>query len=223
MKKIYAPLSICLLGLSVSMNAQTVIEPNPVQINDIDVTEYEVVAYSTVTNESSFNVTYEWTRNEIEITEEWSSAICDKNQCYLSWVSSQEFSLAPGEEGTLDVHVYPNDAEGAAIIEVVVTDVTNPDNTDTGVYLFNNTLNTVERLSNAISVYPNPAFNDLFLENPSNVERVEFYDIQGKLHLSAQVNGNMSIDISGLSSGNYIIRMWNSNNEQVSTNLLMKQ
>jgi hypothetical protein len=205
------------------MSAQTVIEPNPVQINDIDVTEFEVVAYSTVTNESSFNVTYEWTRNEIEITEEWSSAICDKNQCYLSWVSSQEFSLAPGEEGTLDVHVYPNDAEGAAIIEVEVTDVTNPDNTDTGLYLFNNTLNTVERLSNAISVYPNPAFNDLFLENPSNVELVEFYDIRGKLHLSAQVNGNMSIDISGLSSGNYIIRMWNSNNEQVSTNLLMKQ
>jgi len=223
MKKIYALLFICILGLSVSITAQTVIEPNPVQINDIDVSEFETVAYSTVTNESSFNVSYEWTRTEVEMTEGWSSAVCDKNQCYLSWVSSQEFSLAPGEEGTLDVHLYPDGIEGAAIIEVEVTDVANPNNTDTGLYLFNNTLNTVERLSNAISVYPNPAFNDLFLENPENVEVVEFYDINGKLHLSSQVNGNMSLDISGLSSGNYIIRMWNSNNEQVSTNLLMKQ
>lgn len=223
MKKLYILLISVLIGVANSLTAQTVIDPNPVQLNDLDVSIPDIVAYSTVTNESTFNVNYEWVRTEIEITEGWTSAVCDKNQCYLYFVDSQEFSLAPGEEGTLDVHIYPDNIEGAAIIEVKVTDISNPDNTDTGLYLFNNTLGTAERLTNAIKIYPNPAPNELFIENPVEVELIEFYDIRGKLHLSSQVNGSMSIDISSLSSGNYIVRMWNENNDQVSTNLLMKQ
>ncbi len=223
MKKLYALIIFLVFIFAQAGVAQTVIDPNPVQLNDLDVSIPDIVAYSTITNESSFNVNYEWVRTEIEITEGWTSAVCDKNQCYLWFVDSQEFSLAPGEEGTLDVHIYPDNIEGAAIIEVEVTDVSNPNNTDTGLYLFNNTLGTSERLSNAIAIYPNPALDQLFLENPKEVELVEFYDIRGKLHLSSQVNGSMSIDISSLSSGNYIVRMWNENNDQVSTNLLMKQ
>jgi len=223
MKKLYKILIVFIIGGISSLSAQTVIDPNPVQLNNLDVSISDIVAYSTVTNESSFNVNYEWVRTEIEISEEWTSAVCDKNQCYLYFVDSEEFSLAPGEEGTLDVHVYPDDSEGAAIIEVKVTDIANPDNTDTGLYLFNNSLGTAERLTNAIALYPNPALNQLFLENSDDVELIEFYDIRGKLHLTTQVNGSLSIDISDLSSGNYIVRMWSLNNKQVSTNLLMKQ
>ena len=223
MKKIYALSLFTTLILSVSINAQTVIEPNPVQLNDLDVSIPDIVAYATVTNESSFNVNYEWVRTEIEITEGWTSAVCDKNQCYLYFVDSQEFSLAPGEEGTLDVHIYPDNLEGAAIIEVKVTDIANPNNTDTGLYLFNNTLGTAERLSNALAVYPNPAVNQVFIENPGEVEYVEFFDIKGSMHLSKQINGNASIDISELAKGNYVVRMWNSSNQQISTNLLMKE
>jgi len=222
MKKLYALTTALVLIFAHAGVAQTVIDPNPVQLNDLDVSIADIVAYSTVTNESSFNVNYEWVRTEVEITEGWTSAVCDKNQCYLWFVDSQEFSLSPGEEGTLDVHVYPDDLEGAAIIEVKVTDVSNPNNTDTGLYLFNNTLGTSERLSNAIALYPNPAEDQLFLENPDKVEFIEIYDIHGKVHLTSQVNGSASIDVSNLSSGNYIVRMWNANNEQVSTNLLMK-
>lgn len=224
MKKIYSlfiPV-LALLLIAISATGQITLEPNPVYVNDFDQSETDVVAYSFITNDAEFERTYTWTRNVIEITPEWTSAVCDLNQCYLSFVSSQEFSLSSGQTGNLDVHVYPGGIEGAAIIEVYIEDNGDPSNNITGTYLFNQELSAPERLSERIKVFPNPTVDILNIENPGEVNRLEFYSVEGRLIKSVQTNGDAQISVGDLASGNYILRMWNRENKQVSSNLLMK-
>ncbi|PLX06623.1 MAG: hypothetical protein C0596_14985 [Marinilabiliales bacterium] len=58
-----------------------------------------------------------------------------------------------------------------------------------------------------ISVYPNPAKNVLFVENTNNtISSYSIYDITGKLVYETNgFNRIISIDISDLKSGQYII------------------
>ncbi|MCA1763446.1 MAG: T9SS type A sorting domain-containing protein [Cryomorphaceae bacterium] len=222
MKKLYTFIAAGLLLTALNVSGQITIEPNPVYKNDFPQSETDVVAYSHITNEAEFSRTYTWTRNVIEITEGWTSAVCDTNQCYLTFVSTQEFTLPAGATGNLDVHVYPDGIEGAAIIEVYVEDNGDESNNATGVYLFNQPLSTPERLSERIKVFPNPTVDFLNIENPGEVNRLEFYSIEGRLIKSVQTNGNAQIAVGDLASGNYILRMWDRDNNQVSSNLLMK-
>src|SRR6056297_3223848 len=156
MRKLYTSLFIGFMLFALNVNAQITLEPNPVYNNDFGIDETDVVAYSHITNEAAFSRTYTWVRNVIEITPGWTSAVCDTNQCYLSFVSTQEFTLPAGATGNLDVHVYPDGIEGAAIIEVYVVDNGDASNNITGTYLFNQPLSTPERLTERIKVFPNP-------------------------------------------------------------------
>jgi hypothetical protein len=218
MKNIYALLiALC---IAFTVEAQIAIEPNPVIVSDFDVTAFEAVGYATVTNQSQSNKMFTWTRNVIEMTEGWSSAVCDLNQCYLSFVSTQEFALGAGQAGNLDVHLYPDSIEGSAIIEVILTDNSDPSNTATALYLFNETLSAPERLNNALKIYPNPAQDFLMIEGADAVERIEFYDIQGRIVQEFQIFGAGMISIGDLNRGNYIVRMFDANGIQISSNLL---
>ncbi len=69
-----------------------------------------------------------------------------------------------------------------------------------------NNLNDYETLSKLISIFPNPAFNDLYFElsDGLKVEKINVFDLQGRrifIH-----GNNRNIDISPLSSGTYFIQ-----------------
>ncbi|HKK40179.1 MAG TPA: T9SS type A sorting domain-containing protein [Cryomorphaceae bacterium] len=222
MKKLY--LLALILAFSLSSYAQTSLEPNPVSVENFNADDFEAVAYSNVTNDGSSIVIYSWTRNVIEMTEGWTSAICDLNQCYLEFVSTQEFILPPGEVSNIDVHVYPDGIEGSALIEVTVEDTDNPENAVTGVYLFSTGfLSTPERINNALKIYPNPVVSEFIIQGADMVERIEIYNISGKLVKEIQSFGQGSINVDNLGTGNYIVRMWSDANVQLSTNVLTVQ
>lgn len=58
-----------------------------------------------------------------------------------------------------------------------------------------------------ISVYPNPAENVLYVDSTDNIQSVKVYNTTGSIVLSVNsLNGN-SIDVSGLPSGMYVVRV----------------
>jgi hypothetical protein len=211
-----------IIACSFSATAQLVITPNPVVLEEVDIEEFDVVAHSEIKNELPVVKQLVWVRNIIEITEDWESAICDKNACYLPIVSTMEFTLGPLEENILDVHVYPGGNDGYAIIEVIVTDKSDDENTVTGTYYFNRTVSslTSERLTNNIKMFPNPASNRVYLEEAGKVHQVEIFNMKGdRVHYSLLSGGNQ-LDVSGLITGSYIIRMYDGKGTPVSSNVL---
>lgn len=222
MKKIYQVILISFLGTT--SFAQTSFEPNTIEVENFDPYDFEAVGYSFVTNQSDFTVIYEWTRNVIEITEGWTSAVCDKNDCYLSFISTEQFILPPDSVTNIDVHVYPDSLEGNALIEIIVEDIDDPENVVSGTYLFSsNLLSAPERITSALKIYPNPVVSEFFIDGADDVQRIEIYSITGKLVKEVQSFGQGSVNVEDLGTGNYIVRMWDNSNAQISTNVLSVQ
>lgn len=214
-------LFLCLIGSLVSAQAQIVIAPSPIEVN-VHPAAFEGIAHSFVTNNGASDE-FVWERNVISITEGWRSAVCDVEMCHNDQVSSMEFPLESGESGVLDVHVYPYGFVGSAIIEVVVTSLSNPDITATGVYYFNQSVSVPERLSEAIKLYPNPAIDQIFIGEGENVDRIELFSLSGRKVLDAPLNNERVVSVGHLSTGTYIARLFNASGEQVSSNLMIKK
>lgn len=56
------------------------------------------------------------------------------------------------------------------------------------------------------SIYPNPAQNTIYFKNISNIEKVNVFDMSGRLIETAALNHN-SIDITHLPKGNYVLKI----------------
>lgn len=219
MKHLYAIALSTMLCLPAFFGyAQISITPNPVVVEDIDVSLFEAVGYALVKNESDETKTFIWTRNVVSIPEGWESAVCDINVCHDFGTSNEVFELAAGQEGTLDVHVYPFGIEGGAIIEVIVSEQGNWDNTATGEYYFNQTVSVAEQLDGRIKLYPNPASDVIFIDEAYKVTNFELIDLTGKQVINTQLNGKQTVSVSHLPTGTYVARMFNEQGDRVSTN-----
>lgn len=196
------------LAFGVNLFAQVTITPNPVIVSNVMPNDVEGIAHSLAKNTLPQVRTYRWDRSVVQMTEGWTVAVCDKNQCYLPTVASQEFVLGPNEEGTMDVHVYPNGIAGMAIIEVVVTDVNNANNTVTGLYYFNALPTGVnEAIWESIDVYPNPS-NGVFTVSENNAaSRVLIFDLTGKLLRQFDYATDQWYDIRDLQRGAYLVKL----------------
>lgn len=88
---------------------------------------------------------------------------------------------------------------------------------------FNAVYNAIEDLENAsFSLYPNPAENIVVLSYSGFViNRVEVYDILGKLAMVS--NDSKRLDISSLSSGLYMLKIYDQDNIEIVNTKLIKQ
>ena len=72
--------------------------------------------------------------------------------------------------------------------------------------------------SEVINIYPQPAIDNLNIDiklSNNYVSRLDLYDIQGKLLLSTVVDqnsNNINLDVSGLNSGIYFVKLQSKNN-----------
>ena len=72
--------------------------------------------------------------------------------------------------------------------------------------------------SEVINVYPQPAIDNLNIDiklSNNDVNRLDIYDIQGKVLLSTVVNQNsnsINLDVSELNSGIYFVKVQSKNN-----------
>ncbi len=222
MKKIYL---VLLLFVSHFSFAQIAINPDAVYVDGVTADMFEGVGYADVTNGYGEELNLTWQRTIIEMTEGWTVAVCDLVQCYLTHVSTQSFDIPAGGSGDMDVHAYPNDVDGSAIIQVDVFKTDDPDNTDyhaSAIYYFNQLSGVAERLNEAITVFPNPTVNFFEIGAPEKVALVDIYSVDGKLVRRVKTAGNSRVDVSDLNSGNYILRLMDAEENIVSSNILSK-
>lgn len=225
MRKLSILILFAFLFLGHNLTAQDIyISPNPVFTQNVMFDDFEGVGHSLFYNEDEDAFNFTWEIVVIEMTEGWNVAVCDVVQCYLPTVSTQPFDLGAGQSGTMDVHVYPNGVDGAAIIQVDVFQTNDTTNITSATYFFNHSVGVAEKFSEAIKVYPNPTQDFVTIDNYENrVAAVELYNVSGKLVLRSDLNGSDRISLQELTSGNYILKLVDENANIVSTNLIVKQ
>ncbi len=68
--------------------------------------------------------------------------------------------------------------------------------------------NGVQELeSNTLSLYPNPAHNEVFVEQPQNQTTFQIYDMSGKIVATGFVESNGRVSLTGISGGMYILQV----------------
>jgi len=89
-------------------------------------------------------------------------------------------------------------------------------NTETGEYLFSDPNSTEEVLTpSSVKVFPNPAAHTLNVNleelNVSGEATIRIFDMQGKVikRTALMLTNNMSVDVSGLNTGNYLLNISN--------------
>ena len=82
-------------------------------------------------------------------------------------------------------------------------------------------VNSINLTNNAISVYPNPAEDMLYIASNNTTTDVAIIDVVGNL-VKEYKNAGQSINVSDLTTGVYIVRVSNFNGEIVSTRFIKK-
>ncbi|GJM31169.1 MAG: hypothetical protein DHS20C18_01700 [Saprospiraceae bacterium] len=215
--------TFCLTAQLVFAQSTLVINPNPVTVQDVTAETLDGVAHSKVTNEASSAGVFQWERTIVHMTEGWESAVCDKNACYTSAISTRQFEMDAAEEGTMDVHVYPNGYEGQATIEVKVFDTVNPENKVVGIYYFNTSPSgTVEVEKVKLRVYPNPSEGLFTVSTNSIADQVVIYNVAGRPVREFTHNNNKWYDITDLPRGTYFVRILDATKQTLVTRLIQK-
>jgi hypothetical protein len=208
-----------------SVNAQTMLtlEPNPVSMvvksNDLD-----VAGKASLKNNSKDTLIVKWSRKIENITQGWSSAVCDKNFCYIPTIDTMKLVLAPGEISNMDIHVYPMGISGSAKVTLRIEQVGSPDNFVLGAYFFNQTTplkSDVEK--DAIQLYPNPAQEYFMVTSPVVLGKIELYNITGDKAKVYYAYKNKRYYIDDVPSGIYMVRLLNLQQEIVKTVVLKKK
>lgn len=220
----YAFLASFLVAFAPAHGQEFEIEPET-SSTSVHPSAWDGVAYSLVINTGSATTEYVWEREIVSITPEWNIAVCDKYQCHDWATETEEFTMSPGEEGTLDVHAYPMSTPGSAVVLVHVWEVDNPETVVTGTYYFNTAVGVSERLTEAISVYPNPAEDLIFIGQGAEdkVARIELFSLTGKRVMGERLMSNNSVEVSSLPTGTYIARLYDEDDVQLSSNVVVKK
>lgn len=213
-----------LVLLSLNLSAQLTITPDPAIVENVDITKSEVIASGVIKNGFDEAKDLVWTRKVLMLSEGWTTAVCDKNACYLTTTETAEFNLAAGEENTMNVYIYPENNEGMAIVEVTVTDKNDENISVTGTYYFNVTPNSTREIAGqAVEVYPNPTDGRFRVANAPSLQEVEVFSMTGKnVHQTLLASGDW-LDIQHLPTGTYLLRMLDQNRQTLTTRLLQKQ
>ncbi len=207
-----------------SLSAQTLeFNVGPVIVTDLAAGDFEGIAYSTLNNTGDTDRNLTWTRNVIEKTTEWWTAVCDNQQCHGPAVADNDIVLTAGEEGTMDVHAYPNSTDGSAVVELIVTDQDDPNVSISNLYYFNTEPSSTTSVSQQqVKVYPNPS-NGLFsVKAGKQLATVQVFSLTGQIVKSFTYNDGQWYDITDLPKGTYLVRLVDRDAQQLVTKLMHK-
>jgi len=83
-------------------------------------------------------------------------------------------------------------------------------------------LATSENNKLKVGVYPNPTTDILYIQNNKNeIQKIELYDVAGKL-VYIDKSGKQSIDLKNLTSGNYILKIYDEQNKSTTHKIIKK-
>lgn len=213
-----------LLVLPYTLMAQLSITPNPAIVENVDITKSEVIASGTIKNGFDAPKDLVWTRNIIMLSDSWTTAVCDKNTCYLTTIDTAEFNLAAGEENTMNVYIYPENNEGMAIVEVTVTDKNDDSISVKGTYYFNASPNSTQEVEGVkVDVFPNPTAGRIRIASAPGLQQVQVFSMTGQNVHQTQLDSGEWLDIQHLPKGTYLLRLVDDSRQTLGAQLIQKQ
>ncbi|WP_404986771.1 T9SS type A sorting domain-containing protein [Chryseobacterium sp. M5] len=176
-------------------NTGTANAQNIVVKDEIDISKYDVS--SLVALNASHNFVTRITGNVVEFIFENIQLPFDNatNDGYISFKIKTKSNLALGDSFSNLAKIY--------------FDYNHPIITNTYTTTVQNVLSTSE-ISNdktELSIYPNPVKDVLNIQSKNQIVKAEIYDVNGRILVSTSLKGN-SINVSELSKGNYIIKLF---------------
>jgi hypothetical protein len=182
--------------------------------------EFELVGNNYVENLTGGDLTIVWKRTINNLPNGWTSSVCDKMACWAATTDSKTFALQGNRTEKLDVHFYPNNNIGSAIVEMLAwvqgdsanTVVKSTYKANAGL-TSNITASTKKNVN--VSFYPNPVKDNMFVAGlPENQSfKVELYSLLGtkvityNLAAGASQSGIHQIDMQELPKGVYMVRI----------------
>lgn len=209
MKYIYAFFCLCLLNSFSPVNAQISVTNDTMYTKIVE--EPDIAAYNSFANVSSDQKTIVWTRTVIDITDGWTTAICDQNTCYLPHVDTKSITLGPNATSILDFHVYTNNIfEGYAFAEIKLEHEDNSQINNFAYFIFDSNITATSDINEAFSfnIYPNPS-DGLFKidDETKDVQTLIVYDQVGYKLFQIDVGQREWINLAKLQAGNYFITL----------------
>jgi hypothetical protein len=208
--------------LSVSAQAVLVLTPSTSSVA-VKATDLDIAAKASLKNNSTDTLIVRWTRKIESISQGWSSAVCDKNFCYIPTVDSMRLIMAPGETSNMDIHVYPGGVAGSAKVSLSIEVVGKPETRITGTYLFNQTTPLGQDDLEAIQLYPNPAADYFMVTSPIVIGKIELYNITGDRAKVYYAYKNKRYYVDDIPAGIYMVRLLNLKEDIIKTVILKKR
>lgn len=179
-----------------------------------------IIAHAMIKNHSDETIVIAWQRIVNDLPENWVSYICSNITCAPPDISMGTFSLTANDSTNLDCYFKPEGTAGLGTVELRLFLTDDTTQVINAVYQGSAiATSTQEHLQEQIKVYPNPATNDLWLNN-HQIKYAEVFNMLGQVQ---EVNlSEGKIDLRKLLPGYYVLRLYDYDYELQSVNRFQK-
>jgi hypothetical protein len=185
---------------------------------------------NSVTNISSSPITIDWKIISHTLPANWVDSIggvCDNKSCYdkscLSnnvTYTSDPISAGGKCDMKITVSLANASASGTYHLKMQITEGSTIDTTTFEITKWATSVKRTLRASNDVSLYPNPAHNDLnvVFDASTGIKTAAIYNVIGKAISSYRVSANgAKLDVSDIPQGIYFLRLLDANGSLVAT------
>jgi len=200
--------------------------PNPVY--GTEQSPVQVDGLATVKNLGATTETFQWTRTILRLDQD-SSCFTAVTDPYLHWfytVSQKSFSLAPGEEGPLNITLWDTEELGCcAIAHMKLKKLGSvPDSLEAFYYLRTCVpLATTEIGTAGVNLFPNPVQQYFSLQHAESVHQMALCDASGKMLRRIPANPTNQYVVQNLPAGVYYLILENAEGSIVQVLELLKR
>lgn len=197
-----------------------------------DAAEQELLFLANLTNNSDDTDTIKVKRVFVDFEEGAHHLLCWQN-CYPAnpdsvFVSPLYVVLGPGEtcpDLTFSGHYRPNGISGTSTVEYTFFNINDEDENISVTVHYSTSLTSNEETfarEKSLVVYPNPAYNNVFLSSSADIQKIQLTNQAGQILLSKVVSGNnLELNTAEMAPGIYLLSVF-SENEMITKKLIIK-
>jgi hypothetical protein len=207
-------LLILLLLISNLTFAQLSYDPIPAEVGGYT-TQGDIELDIHIKNEGTENLLLLWKLTTDSKPSEWEFQVCDLNLCYdVNVAECPENKPSPmpaGATAPFIFHTLPHEVEGVGNFTLEIFTQADPSTILLTIPITSTVLftSTKDPFIENLRLFPNPTQDFFQLSSYSKeVTKLSIYNIVGKEMKSFKVQEGASYDVSGLSSGMYLVRLY---------------
>jgi hypothetical protein len=210
MLRTYAVFVLFFLFAALPLKAQSFsVSPNPnlegvAGLEDLNVFDLYIL------NETNADIQLTWRLVGNTFPEEWEVSLCDNVACYGVLPTTNDFNpILVGDSSIFKIDVFPDGHVGAGLLTFWIYPIGEPTNYEVVTFsIVAGTSSTRDFLAASLSVFPNPATDNLFLRWEAEGTPFQIIDSQGRLVRVGETTPTLTtIPIQELPSGRYFLQL----------------